>query len=63
MRLARELLQRGEKQVVLKYLDLVAKFWLKNDLPEFHKHTLEKQATMQRWKTEVEQGRIPDKWN
>jgi tetratricopeptide (TPR) repeat protein len=46
MELAKELLDIGEEQTVLKYFDLCAKFWKSNQLTE--------------WRSEVEQGFIPD---
>ncbi|WP_145170666.1 tetratricopeptide repeat protein [Gimesia aquarii] len=51
MSLAKELLQEGEKDVVLKYLVLCAKFW------ESGKDRLEK------WLITVKEGRIPESWH
>jgi hypothetical protein len=48
MRLAKELLEKGEREVVIQYFDLCAKFW------ENHNGRLE------RWKTIVKQGGVPD---
>ncbi len=50
MTLARELLERGEKDTVLTYLDLCAKFWL-----------LKSEAgKLGKWKTTIQNGEIPD---
>lgn len=48
MRLAQELLEKGEKDTVLKYLDLCAKFWIK-DL-----------SKVDEWKAQVNKGEVPD---
>lgn len=65
MGLARELLERGEKDVVIQYLDLVANFWAKDDMPEFHHQALERKALLEQWKAEIREGQIPDHelWN
>ncbi len=71
--LARELLQRGEKKVVLEYLDLVARFWthtseseLKSLTPEQRRSTEELDAAnadnIKQWKAEIRAGKIPDQW-
>lgn len=46
--LARELLERGEREVVLEYLDLVRRFWMKSRLAE-----------LDQWKHEIARGKIP----
>ena len=48
MTLAKELLQKGEKDVVLKYLELCSKFW-KMGKDRLHK-----------WSVVVKDGKIPD---
>jgi tetratricopeptide (TPR) repeat protein len=48
MTLAKELLERGEKNVVLKYFDLCSKFW-EDDF-----------GKLKQWKKEVERGVMPD---
>ena len=48
MALAKELLQKGEKDVVLKYIELCAKFW-KSGKDRLHK-----------WSVVVKDGKIPD---
>jgi len=48
MTLAKELLQKGEKDVVLKYLELCSKFW-KSGKDRLHK-----------WSVVVKDGKIPD---
>lgn len=51
MTLANELLQKGEKDVVLEYLAFCAKFW------ESGKDRLEK------WLVTVKEGQIPESWH
>ncbi|MBM2812135.1 MAG: hypothetical protein HW416_2894 [Chloroflexi bacterium] len=48
MFLARELLERGERAVVLEYLDLVRRFWNESRLAE-----------LDQWKREIAEGKIP----
>jgi len=48
MTLAKELLQKGEKDVFLKYLELCSKFW------KMRKDRLHK------WSVVVKDGKIPD---
>lgn len=48
MTLARDLIERGEKEVVLQYFDLCAKFW-KMDL-----------GKLGAWRAQVEKGEKPD---
>ncbi|MHC4684000.1 MAG: tetratricopeptide repeat protein [Planctomycetota bacterium] len=48
MTLAKELLQKGEKDVVLKYLELCSKFW-KSEKDRLHK-----------WSVVIQDGKIPD---
>lgn len=50
MSLARDLLEVGEKEVVLKYLDLVKKFWY--PLFSFFK--------IRKWKKEIKNRLVPD---
>ncbi len=50
MALANELLQKGEKDVVLEYFELCSKFWKRTrHLQKLHK-----------WSAEVKEGKIPD---
>lgn len=58
--LARELLQLGEKGIVLDYLDLVAKFWAKPG----HRSSPEKIQKLKKWIDEINSGKIPNdrKW-
>ncbi len=51
MTLAKELLEKKEKDVVLKYLQDCSKFW---------KPTGEFREDLERWKIEIAQGKIPD---
>ena len=46
MELAKELLEVGEKETVLQYLDLCAEFW--------------KRAKLQEWRAQIERGETPD---
>lgn len=46
MSLARELLMKGEREVVIRYLVLCGKFWASGSLKE--------------WQSEINEGRIPD---
>ena len=65
MTLARELLERGERVVVLEYVDLIATFWTEakprhavqpgaGDILE------EKKRMVQQWKLDIAAGRIPE---
>ncbi|MCH8048250.1 MAG: hypothetical protein IID44_31530 [Planctomycetes bacterium] len=57
MQLARELLEKGEKEPVLQYLDLVSKFWASDK----EQSELSKQhaALIAGWKREIAEGKIP----
>jgi hypothetical protein len=73
MRLAQTLVNRGERNVVIEYLDLVSKFW--GNLPEAHRKELKKKspdlleqidflnqeniAYLMLWKKEIRAGRKP----
>ena len=46
--LAREFLERGERAIVLEYLDLVRRFWSKARWSE-----------LDQWKREIAEGKIP----
>ena len=48
MSLAKDLLEKGEKDVVLQYLDLVSSFWSMG------------RKDIAKWKEEIKAGRIPD---
>ena len=48
MTLAKELLEKGEKKVVLEYFELCKKFWEMHD------------GKLDQWKKEVERGKMPD---
>ncbi len=58
MRLAHELLFRGERDVVIQYLNLVSKWWSSGPVfsPQEHRATLKK---INRWKHEIRRGRVP----
>ena len=62
MTLAQELLNRGEKQVVLDFLDLVAKFWA-TPKPNTQRRFLglykQHAAKIQHWKKEIRAGKKP----
>ena len=51
MFLAKELLELGETAVVLEYLELCGKFWQ----PSF-----QQMSGADKWKTQIENGQIPD---
>lgn len=59
--LARELLEKGQKETVIAYLDLVAVFWANPDktLPKYKKWTEEKALLLTKWKQEIRDGRTP----
>lgn len=65
MLLARKLVLRGEKKVVIEYLDLVAKFWATNKSTEFQYLARENKTLIKQWRSEVRKGRVPDheNWN
>ena len=48
MELARELLEKGEKETVLKYLDLCSKFWVLG------------KSRLQEWSGAIKLGKTPD---
>ena len=50
MSLAKELLEIGEKDIVIEYIKLTTKFWVKTFSEEKTKN----------WKKEIEQGVIPE---
>jgi len=57
MQLARELLEKGEKEPVLQYLDLVSKFWASDkEQSELSKRHA---ALIAGWKREIAEGKIP----
>ncbi len=62
MTLAQRLLEKGEKETVLEFLDLVAKFWgtPKPGLAEkFAKLSRQHTATIEGWKAEIRSGGQP----
>ena len=64
MLLARRLFQRGETGVVLKYIDLVARFWTQrkpchNELPGAKDELLRKRRLIGIWKIDIAAGRVP----
>jgi tetratricopeptide (TPR) repeat protein len=63
--LARELLDKGEKDVVIQYLDAVGKFWAREDPkhPQWSATAREHAALLARWKDEVRAGKIPSDGN
>ncbi len=63
--LARELLERGERDAVLQYLDAVATFWANPDDPkhrsEFSRGVARDHAAeLERWRNEIKAGKIPN---
>ena len=48
MSLAKELLEKGERDIVVQYLDLCARFWTSD------------YGQLAKWKSEIRAGRIPN---
>jgi hypothetical protein len=59
MPLARELLLKGQRGVVLQYLDLVAKFWAPGTDAKYRQLDRRNNALIRQWKTEIRGGGIP----
>jgi hypothetical protein len=57
MPLARELLEKGEKETVLQYLDLVSNFWATDF--KVTEQAKEHATTIAGWKLEITNGKIP----
>ena len=59
--LAREMLGKGEKDVVLQYLDSVGKFWGHDDpkRPQRRALVAEQAALLAKWRQEIRAGKIP----
>jgi len=59
--LARELLDKGEKEVVLQYLDSIGRFWGHDDpkRPQHRAVAAEQAALLAKWKQEIQAGKIP----
>ena len=65
MALARELLEEGERNAVIEYLDLIGSFWGQGyGYKTNEKASRGKRALLQQWKTEIRAGKIPKhrKW-
>ncbi len=71
--LAKELLQKGERRVVLEYLDLISRFWahtpdeeMRRLKPEqaalFRKSNAHNATTLARWRADIQAGRTPSEW-
>ena len=59
--LAGELLQKGERDVVLEHLDKIAVFWANPDRnPSRSSLALEHQKQIEKWKQTIRAGQIPD---
>lgn len=58
MVLATELLRRGEREPVMQYLDLVARFWTKKSV-QFPEVGRENKRLIRQWKADIEAGRLP----
>jgi hypothetical protein len=58
--LARELLRKGEKDVVIQYLDLVGKFWARADttVPQHNESAARHAALLAKWKQEIREGKV-----
>lgn len=70
--LARELLLQGEREVIVRYLDLVARFWASekkvpsSEMEEEFKATARKnKALIEQWKFQIRADQLPqhEKWN
>jgi serine/threonine protein kinase len=61
LQLARELLEKGEKETVLQYLDLVSKFWASDNEESAigQQESRERAALIAGWKLEIAEGKIP----
>ena len=62
MQLARELLEKGEKETVLQYLDLVARFWANPDeRTEANSERIDREhlRQLEAWKEQVRAGKVP----
>jgi hypothetical protein len=62
MPLAQELLKKGEKGIVLEFLDLVARFWATppaGGRPEFAQLAQQHAAKIRQWKTDIRAGKQP----
>ena len=62
MQLARELLEKGEKETVLQYLDLVARFWANPDeRTEANSKRIAREhlRQLEEWKEQVREGKVP----
>lgn len=57
MQLARELLENGERETVLEYLDLVSRFWASDG--EQSRLSREHAAFIAEWKREIAEGKVP----
>ena len=67
MQLARELLEKGEKETVLQYLDLVARFWANPDeRTEANPKRIAREhlKQLEAWKKQIREGKVPTgpKW-
>lgn len=61
--LAREMFHRGERRVVLDYLDLVARFWAVEREGRPHGLARQHQRLLQRWRADIQAGRLPEHEN
>ena len=62
MVLAQKLLEKGEKQAVTQYLDLVARFWLHfppDELAQFKKNNQVNEKQIAEWKVQIAAGETP----
>ena len=65
MDLARELLEEGERNAVIEYLDLIGTFWGQGYRYKANERfSRKKRALLQQWKTDIRAGKIPKhrKW-
>ena len=64
MLLAKALLQEGEREAVLQYVDLVGQFWAQKSV-QFPELGREHKRLIQHWKKDIEAGNLPQHklWN
>jgi hypothetical protein len=56
--LANYLLAKGERKIVFEYFDLCRRFWAKH--PDTSRLDKKNNETRDRWKNDIENGRMPE---
>ena len=59
LKLARALVEAGQTEAVLEYLDLFAAFWANGKSPQFAAMERERKALIKQWKAQIRKGNIP----